>query len=245
MSSNAHATLPLIVAHPRTIAAVFLGLVVIQLVGAQTLTRLLVVGDPAVTASNVLASEPAYRFGIATVLLILTATSAIALLFYQWLRPFGPNLAALMVVLALIAVPISMLTEVNRYAIPIFLHANGAAAGFDSAQSDVVVTLLLGMHATGGLIAGIFWGLWLLPYAYLLFVSGVVPKVIPILLAIECAAWLVYSLTGLLLPSPDPNLVMLPAVASLAELLVPVWLLVRGVDVERWERRRQAVASSM
>jgi hypothetical protein len=243
MSIHRRSDLPLIVAHPRALATLFLGLVLIQIVGAQTLARIVVVGDAAATAGNVLASEPAYRFGIATVLLILTATVVVALLFYQWLRPFDRTLAGLMVVLALVAVPISMLNELSRYAIPIFLGANGAAAGFDPGQSNVVVMLFMDLHATGSFIGGIFWGLWLLPYAYLLFVSGVVPRIIPILLVVECAAWLVYSVTGLLLPSPDPSLAMLPAIGSLAELLVPIWLLVKGADVARWERGRRATVA--
>jgi hypothetical protein len=53
----------------------------------------------------------------------------------------------------------------------------------------------------------------------------------------------VYSVTGLLLPSPDPSLAMLPAIGSLAELLVPIWLLVKGADVARWERGRRATVA--
>ena len=120
---------------------------------------------------------------------------------------------------------------------------NGDAGSFTQAQFDVQVALFMDLHTTGALMAGIFWGLWLLPYAYLLRRSGVVPVVIPILLVLECGAWLVYSVAGLQFWTPVDVLAPLPAVASFAELLVPLWLLIKGIDLARWQRFERPAVS--
>jgi len=115
------------------------------------------------------------------------------------------------------------------------------------AQSRSLVFLLLDIHDTGSLIAGIFWGLWLVPYAMLVYRSGFLPRFFAALLLVECLGFLTQSLGGLLSPDLSDDLASLPAVTSLVELFLPVWLLVRGLNVERWNRHAlqgQALAGS-
>src|SRR5262245_22219690 len=184
--------LPFVVAHPRLTGALLLLVPVPIAVADMLSSRLIVTGDPVATADQILGAESLFRLGTVATLLLMLADAVLAVVvFYPLLRPVNPRLAMLMVVLNLVAVPITLLNEVSRLAV---LHV---------AQSQPEqVGLLLDLYDDGSLISGLFWGVWLIPYAMLVFKSGFLPRFFAVLLIIECLGWAVYSLSGLLLSSP-------------------------------------------
>jgi len=236
-------TTPFVVAHPRVTGFLLLLPVPLGLLGSLS-SRQIVPGDAAATADNILASESVFRLGVLCTLGLLTADAILlTLVFYPLLRPVNRNLAVLMAALNLLGVAIAMLNEVSQLAVPLMLRDPAVPP----AQSRSLVFLLLDIHDTGSLIAGIFWGLWLVPYAMLVYRSGFLPRFFAALLLVECLGFLTQSLGGLLSPDLSDDLASLPAVTSLVELFLPVWLLVRGLNVERWNRHAlqgQALAGS-
>jgi hypothetical protein len=84
------------------------------------------------------------------------------------------------------------------------------------------------------MIAYIFWGLWLLPLGYLVFKSGYLPRILGILLMISCFGYLIDFFTFFLFPNFDVAINMF---TGWAELLLCLWLLIKGVNVEQWEKR--------
>lgn len=242
MTTRTLDTKPLIVRHPKLVSALLVGVAVPTLLGANyVLAGFVVPGDPMATASNILESQTLYRLAAVAVLLVLTASVFVSLQFYWMLRPVGRNLAALMVALYLVGVCVALANEVYRFAIPLLLSQSALASS--QGQLEALVSVTTGLHATGGLIAGLFWGLWLVPYGYLIYKSGFFPRFIGILLIIECVAFLVQSLGGLLVPASAAQLAALPAVTTWAELLVPVWLLLKGRAVEPWWEQRVSDSS--
>ncbi|MFQ5398351.1 MAG: DUF4386 family protein [Anaerolineae bacterium] len=83
-------------------------------------------------------------------------------------------------------------------------------------------------------IAAIFWGLWLLPLGYLVFKAGYISGILGILLIIGGFGYLIDFATFLLVPSFG---VEISQFTFIGELLLPLWLLIKGVNVERWEKR--------
>ena len=77
-------------------------------------------------------------------------------------------------------------------------------------------------------------GLWLLPFGSLVYRSGFLPRVLGVLLLVAGAGYLADFLRYVL--APDVN-VTLTQFTFIGELLLPLWLVVRGVDVQRWEDR--------
>ena len=65
---------------------------------------------------------------------------------------------------------------------------------------------------------------------------------IGVLLIVECFGFLIQSFGGFLLPDLQANLALLPAFTSWAELLLPLWLVIKGVNVEQWEKRARESA---
>jgi hypothetical protein len=104
------------------------------------------------------------------------------------------------------------------------------------------VSLFLNLHNNGIKIAGIFWGLWLFPYGFLVFKSGFLPRFIGVLLMIGCFGYLIQSFAGFLSPNLEVYTALLSALTSSGELLLPLWLLIKGVNVDQWEKRARESA---
>ncbi len=103
---------------------------------------------------------------------------------------------------------------------------------FTSAQFHAQAMLFLDMSRHGIFVAQIFWGLWLLPLGSLIFRSRFLPKLLGVPVMIAGAAYLFDSFTQLLFP----GFAMVSQFTAIAELLLPLWLLVKGVNVERWQQ---------
>src|SRR5574341_2596998 len=70
--------------------------------------------DAAVTASNIMASESLFRFGIVLNLFTFIGQIFLVLALYQLLNVVNKNMASLMVIFSLLAVPIAMLNELTQ-----------------------------------------------------------------------------------------------------------------------------------
>jgi len=139
-----------------------------------------------------------------------------------------------MVIFILLGVPIAMLNELNHFVVLLLLSGADYLTVFTADQLQALVPLLLDLHEHGIMIAHIFWGLWLLPMGYLIFKSGYIPRILGVLLIIGGFGYLIDFVTFLLFPDFD---VTIAEFTFIGELLLPLWLLIKGVDVEQWEKR--------
>jgi hypothetical protein len=192
---------------------------------------LLVRGDAAATSRNILASQWLFRSATVSHLISQVIVVFLAFALYRLLRPVNRDHAALMVVLALLGVPVACLNEVNHLAVLRLLDSVDERA-FTDAQVHAQAMLFLDMHRIGVLVAQIFWGLWLLPLGILVFESGFLPRLLGILLIIGGAGYLFDSSAELLLP----GFATISQFTFVGELVFSLWLLIKGVRVERWQR---------
>jgi len=197
-------------------------------------SNLVVPGDAATTASNIMASEGLFRTAIVSHLIGQTIFILLPLVLYKLLKPVNKNHALLMVVFALIGVPIAFINELNHFAALILLSGADYLTAFEADQLHAQVMLFLDLREHGVFIAQIFWGLWLFPLGYLVFKSGFLPKTLGVLLMIGCFGYLIDVLTFMLFPNFD---VTISQFTFIGELLLPLWLLFKGVNVEQWEKR--------
>jgi hypothetical protein len=202
---------------------------------------LIVPGDAAKTVSNIMASESLFRLGIVSGLIYQTVFTVYVLILYKLLKPVNKNVASLMVIFYLVGVPIAMLNLLNQFAALLLLSGADYLKAFAADQLHAQVMLFLDLQEHGVQIAQIFWGLWLFPLGYLVYKSGFLPRVFGILLMIGCFGYLIDSFAFFLLPNYENyEAIFLPAIALLTipgELLLGLWLLIKGVNVEQWEKR--------
>ncbi len=191
---------------------------------------LLVRGDAATTSRNIMASEWLFRSGTLSHLLSQIIVVFLALALYRLLKPVNKDQAVLMVVLALLGLPIAFLNEVHNLA-ALRLLSRPDDGAFTSAQLHAQAMLFLDMGRNGILVAQVFWGPWLLPLGSLVFRSGFLPKMLGVPVVIAGAAYLFDSCTQLLFL----GLATVSQFTFIGELLLPLWLLIKGVTVERWQ----------
>ncbi|MBU4099643.1 DUF4386 domain-containing protein [Patescibacteria group bacterium] len=101
---------------------------------------------------------------------------------------------------------------------------------FDPSQLNALVMFFLNLYNYAIIIVGIFYGLWLYPFGYLVFKSGFIPKILGVLLIISCFAYLIDSFSFLLIPSHHvaiSNFISIPI--SIGEFSMIFWLLFKGV----------------
>ncbi len=197
-------------------------------------SRLIVSGDAAATASNIMASETLFRLGIVSNILVHIVNLLVVLALYQLLKPVGKSMASLMVIFVVAGVPIVLLNELTQLAVLLLLSGADYLTVFTTDQLHALALLFLDLHKQGLNIAQIFWGLWLFPMGYLVFKSGFLPRILGILLIIGCFGYVIQSFAAFLLPSLKVNLIF---ITSWGELLLVLWLLIKGVNVEQWEKR--------
>ena len=142
-----------------------------------------------------------------------------------------------MVIFVLVSVPIMFINMLNHYAALLLLSGADYLKVFGADQLHAQVMIFLDLFEHGYLITQIFHGLWLLPLGYLVFNSGFLPRILGVLLMIGCFGYLIESFTVFLFPSYEVIGAPSAVVAGIAEISFCLWLLVKGVDVEQWEKR--------
>ena len=230
MTAGAHASIN---RTARLAGGLYLALMPFGFFGIIYVPSVLVVpGDATTTARNIMASEWLFRSGTVSHLIGQIIFIFLVLTLYRLLKPVNKDHAVLMVVLALLGIPIAFLNEVNHLA-ALRLLSSADDGAFTSTQLHAQAMLFLDMRRSGILVAQVFWGLWLIPLGFLVFRSGFLPKLLGTLLVIGGAGYLIDSGTQLLFP----GVATIGQFTFIGELLFPLWLLIKGVNVERWQQR--------
>jgi hypothetical protein len=205
-------------------------------------TSVVVPGDATATAANVMASESVFRIGMVAESVIVLIEIVLAAILYVLLRPVSQplSLAAAFARLAeAIVQAVNLLTSVPAL---LLLAGAGYLTVFEPDQLDALVLLFLDTNAFMILVWGLIFGFHLLLLGYLVYKSGFWPRILGILLVIGSLGYLAQSYGHLLWPQYDDILATIVLVAVPAELAFTVWLLWKGVDVEKWEERALASA---
>jgi len=219
----------------RIAGLLYLALAVLSAFGLVYVPSMLIVpGDAAATANNIVTSESLFRLGFMSNLIAFTVNVFVALLLYKLLKPVNKSMASLMVILILIGLAIGMLNELNQFAALLLLGGADHLTAFTADQLQAFAALFLDIYQHGFSIAHIFWGLWLFPLGYLVFKSGFLPKVIGVLLIIAGLGYLVDFTLFFLFPDIT---VTISEFTFVGEVLLILWLLIKGVNVEQWEKR--------
>lgn len=195
--------------------------------------KLIVPGDATATANHVRASETLLRLGIAGELLNAIGFIFVVFALYRLFKGVNKQQASLMVTLFIVSVPISFLNVLNDIAALILANRADFLPVFDPRQLDALVLLFLRIHNQGFIVAQIFWGLWLFPFGILVLRCGFIPRLLGFLLFIAGSAYVVSSLTALILPWYGHLVGQFTMILELGELPIVLWLLIWGAKDQR------------
>lgn len=200
--------------------------------------ELIVTGDAAATASNIAASESLFRFGaIGSELIILLSEIILSVVLYVLLKPVNKTLSLIAAVSRLAMTTIHGLNLLNYYFVLQLLNGANYLTVFGPEQVNALVTLFLDAHSYGFSIGVAFLVPHVLILGYLIYESGYFPRILGVLFLLAGVGYLVDT-TGLLLISgyeTTPGIIAL--VIAVAEITFPVWLLIKGVKIDGWQKR--------
>ena len=129
---------------------------------------LIVAGNAAATADNIVAHEMFFRIGILSYLLGGVLWLFVPLALYRLLKGVDQTLAALMVILgSLMQTPVFVINTVTDAAALMLARGTDFLSVVDKPQRDAFAMLFLRLHHHLDVANSIFWGLWLLPFGVL------------------------------------------------------------------------------
>jgi hypothetical protein len=206
-------------------------------------SNIVVPGDAAATASNIMASGPLFRIGaVGGELVILLSEIVLSVVLYVLLKPVSRLLSLVAAVSRLAMTAIHRINLLNYFFALLLLGDASYLTVFETDQLYALVMLFLDAHSLGFTIGIAFLTLHVFLLGYLIFKSGYFPRILGILFLIAGLGYLIDSFALLLSASYETTPAYIALAIAIGEIAFPLWLLIKGVNVERWEERALAPA---
>jgi uncharacterized protein DUF4386 len=199
--------------------------------------ELFVSGDAGTTASNIMASQGLFRMSIASELIILLSEIVLTVLLYGLLKPVNKTLSLVAAVSRLVMTTIQGVNLLNHFIVLLLLGGAGYLAVFQPDQLNALVRLFLDAYSYGFAIGIIFFTLHVFLVGYLIFKSGYFPKVLGVLFIIASLGYLIDNFSYVLVENYVTGAAYFALPIAIAEIAFPLWLLIKGVNAEKWEKR--------
>jgi len=217
----------------------YLFIIVIGVFGeAFVRARLVIPGDAAATAASIRSMERLWRFGVAAEIFLLVCAVTLTAILFILLRPVSRDLALLAVFFNLVSIAVEASSSLHLVAALFPIGNAGYLKAFAPEQIHAMMNASLRAHSQGFGVSLIFFGCVCIVVGYLIFRSGYLPRTIGVLMQIAGFCYLANSFALLLAPVLASRLfpaILVPAFFGEASLCV--WLLVKGVNVEKWTLR--------
>jgi hypothetical protein len=203
-------------------------------------SEIIVSGDAAATTNNIKESATLFRVGgVGSELIVLLSEVILAVVLYVLLKPVNKTLSLIAAASRLVMTTIHGFNLINYFFAIILVSGAGFLSSFDAGQINSLVMLFLEAHSYGFTIGIAFLTIHVIVLGYLIFKSGYFPKVLGVLFIAAGAGYLFDSFALLLSSSYETTPGIIAAIIAIAEIAFPLWLLIRGVNKEGWERRSQ------
>jgi Domain of unknown function (DUF4386) len=190
------------------------------------------------TPKDIVAHESLFRLEFAVGLSWIALYIAVTALLYYLFRPVSRRIAVLATFLSLAGCTIQAFASVFQL-VPVVLGGSQYSSAFDAMQLQALAQLFLEMNTQANYVAVVFFGLFDILIGYLIFRSTFLPRFLGVLMVVAGLLWLIY----LSPPLANRVVILIEAPGFVAELALMVWLLVRGVNVQRW--KEQALAAGV
>jgi len=224
--------------HPTKKAARIAGAIYLSMVFTAPFSliyvpsKLIVHGNAAATADNILAHETMWRLSIFGDLIGQIIFICLGIALYRLLNSVNRTWAALMVAFVLVSAAVGFLNTLNNIAALIFFRGGEFLTVFDKPQRDALAMFFLRLHGQGIAIDQIFWGVWLFPFGLLVFRSGFLPRWIGVWLMINCFGYVVLSVIAFFFPAYSDKAFLYLQPVLFGELAIMLYLLIRGANVK-------------
>jgi hypothetical protein len=193
---------------------------------------ILVRGNAQATMASIASHEAMFRFAIVADMLAALLGLFLALALFRLFKEVDRALAGMMLALGgFMVTPIYFFNLINDAGALVVALGPMYLDGFTPHQREGLVSLFLRLHSYGVVVNEMFWGLWLLPLAALIFKTRLMPRFMAIWLSLNGAGYVLLSVLGILSPRLEAA-VSGPAFPLLvAEVVTMFWLAVGRLQV--------------
>lgn len=219
----------------RAAGALWLACIVTGILGVIAASAVTVPNDAAATAANMVANGFRFRLGLTVDLLSGASYLGVTALLYYLLRPAGRSLSLLAGFFGLAGVAIGGFAWISDLTRLVLVSGDRVLAAFTTSQLQSMMMVAFRVRLQVFSVAMVFFGLQCVLLGTLIARSTFLPRALGVLLALGGSSYVVLSLANLLVPSVAGRLllVVMP-IALVGEGSLAVWLLAKGVDVQRW-----------
>ena len=197
---------------------------------------LVVAGNAAATTANILAHGSLFRFSTLAALIGVACHIVWIFLFYKLFKPVNRSISLLAAFIGLIAVAIQVFSSLFQAAPLVLMDAGQSFSSFNVEQLQALTFMFLRFSARAFNIYLAFFGIWCVLIGYLIFRSTFMPRILGVLEALAGLCWLTFLWPPLGHYLSPYNQVL----AAVGELLLMLWLLVMGVNAQRWKDQASA-----
>jgi len=197
------------------------------------LGRLVVFSDAAATAANILGHQRLFWLGFVSSLIGVACHIAWTLLFYELFKPVNRSLSLLAAFVGLVVCGLQALTSLLYLAPLLILQGGSSVSAFTAEQLQALALIFLKLNAYAFEIDLVFFGFWCVLAGYLIFRSTFLPRILGVLLAIDGLGWAIYMYP----PMANQLFPFIAAASALAEIPLQLWLVVMGVNPQRWKEQ--------
>jgi hypothetical protein len=162
---------------------------------------------------------------------------AVTVLFYGLFRPLNRTVALLAAFFSLAGCAIQAVGSLFRIAPFVVLDGSPYLRAFKLDQLQAMALIFIKLNVQATFIYLVFFGLFNLSIGYLIFKSAFLPRILGVLMALSGVGWLMF----LSPPLATHFLPYIELLGILAEASLMLWLLVKGVNLQRWKEQVSAV----
>ena len=211
-----------------------------NLFAGVVLGSLVVNGDAAATAHNILTHETLYRLAFAADLITVPCYIAVTALYYDLFQPVNRSLALIAVFLGLAGTTLWAVNDFFFLAPLVVLGGAHDVPAVTAGQLQQLSLAFLNLHAESSNIVMVAFGCHVILVGSLIFRSTFLPRILGVWLALAGVCYLINSFANFLAPAFGAHLSPYILIPGVVEIVLALWLLVMGVNAERWQEQASA-----
>jgi len=200
---------------------------------------IIVTGDAAATAANIAASEGLFRLGFFTDSIMVLCDVALAVLLYVLLRPVSRTISLMAMCFRLVQAAVLALNLLHYHAAILLVSGPGNEAAIGGEPLNALASFFLDLYTHGYDLGLLLFGMSCLFLGCLVYRSKYLPRFIGVPMIAAAFVYLAGSYIRFLAPRFVGTFTPFYLVAVVAELTMCLWLLVKGVKPDEWERAVQ------
>ena len=198
-------------------------------------SSVIVTGNAAATAANVLAHESMFRAAIVSTLLSNVLLLFFGLALFHLFREFHRVLATVLLTSILLTVALGVVTQFSSFGALLVLGQADYLQAFTPEQRNAMAMLFLRLGNTGQGLLEVFWTPYYFSFGLLIVKSRYLPRILGVLLMVMSVGYALNLATKFLMPQFHPLLFtqLAMTLGALGGIPAVLWMLIKGPAVDR------------